>query len=97
MAEADRTMGFIALYSNGEIAGLFVDPQYQGRGIGYALLDHIKGAAVLQLEVAAPNFKARRFYAGYGFQEVARRRDPDLSEEMVIMRCDDHQEYQTHG
>lgn len=77
--------GFIALGRPGQIAGLFVDPAAQGRGLGRKLLDHVRGAHPLQLEVAAPNFRARNFYARYGFTEVSRRRDPDLDEDLVQM------------
>ncbi|MDJ0993572.1 MAG: GNAT family N-acetyltransferase [Dinoroseobacter sp.] len=97
VAHADHTLGFIALRASGEIAGLFVDPQFQARGIGRALLDHVRDQAPLRVEVTAPNCGARRFYQQYGFREVARRRDPDLDEEMVMMRFDAGQKDHAYG
>ncbi len=86
MAQEGRALAFIALHGPGNIAGLFVDPKFQGRGIGRALLNHVKGTVALHLEVVAPNFNARRFYERCGFQEVGRRQDTDLHEEMILMR-----------
>ncbi|WP_425092829.1 GNAT family N-acetyltransferase [Tropicimonas sp. S265A] len=86
IAEADGPVGFLALRPGGEVAGLFVDPVAQRKGVGWSLLDHVQAGATLHLEVAAPNFAARAFYAHYGFREVSRRHDPDLDEELLHMR-----------
>jgi len=80
---AGAATGFIALQGHANVAGLFVDPERQGRGIGTALLDRVRGKGPLSLEVAAPNFAARAFYRRYGFAETARRHDPDLDEVLV--------------
>jgi ribosomal-protein-alanine N-acetyltransferase len=51
----------------------------QRTGVATCLLDAIlessreAGAVVVMLEVAADNVPALTFYAGYGFQEIARR------------------------
>lgn len=37
----DRTVGFISLLQ-GQMAASFVDPAYQGRGVGRALLNHAR-------------------------------------------------------
>lgn len=97
LAQADRPLGFIALHGGSEIAGLFVEPASQGQGVGRALLNYVKDQDTLRLEVAAPNFEARGFYQSEGFEEVSRRHDPDLDEEMVIMRFDAKQAGQSHG
>lgn len=56
---------------------LFVEPAGQGRGIGSLLL-HVaereiaaRGHAEARLNVAAPNARARRFYAAHGWRDSA--------------------------
>ena len=69
VAEVNGTVvGFIALLGN-EIGALFVEPEFQGKGIGRALMDkaqHLHGD--LELEVFKANHLGRKFYAGYGFE-----------------------------
>ena len=54
---------------------LFVDPSAQGRGLGGLLL-HVgeqeiaaRGHALARLDVAAPNARARAFYAAHGWRD----------------------------
>ena len=64
-----RVVGFIAMLGN-EIGGLFVDPEHQGRGIGRALVDHVRASRDrLEVEVFEDNRIGRAFYAAYGFAE----------------------------
>lgn len=74
--------GMVTLLGHGETAELtefYVDPFFQGRGIGKALLlgaEHqaiTQGAAVLMLQVLEHNEKARRFYRQAGFVETGKR------------------------
>jgi putative acetyltransferase len=65
----ERVLGFIAMLGN-EIGGLFVDPDHHGRGIGRALVDHVrKSRDQLEVEVFRENALGRAFYAAYGFVE----------------------------
>jgi putative acetyltransferase len=65
----EHVVGFIAMVGN-EIGGLFVDPAHHGRGIGRALVDHVrKSHDELEVEVFKENALGRAFYAAYGFVE----------------------------
>jgi ribosomal protein S18 acetylase RimI-like enzyme len=62
---------FIA-FSKEKVAQLYVHIEYQGRGIGTALLDVAKSESSgrLQLFTFARNTLARRFYEKNGFREI---------------------------
>lgn len=67
-----KPVGFIALINN-EIGGLFLDPEFHGKGLGKALVDHaVKLKGSLSVEVFEKNKVGRRFYDLYGFVEVDR-------------------------
>jgi putative acetyltransferase len=69
----DRPAGFIGLMDH-HVGGLFVDPAWQGSGVGRALIDHAHGLkGQLTLEVYALNTGACGFYRHLGFRETARR------------------------
>ncbi len=83
-----QVVGFLALIGN-EVGGIFVDPDFQGRGIGRALMDDARhGRPYLELEVFAANANGRRFYAAYGFQELERTEEPSTGHPVVRLRID---------
>ena len=86
VAEVDgKPVGFVACDTNwlsffeneevGEIHEIFVHPNWQGKGIGTALLLKAlkyakeRGRKVAALWVGIGNIKARKFYEKFGFQE----------------------------
>jgi putative acetyltransferase len=73
VCEADgRLVGFVALIGS-EVGAIFVDPDYQRRGIGRALMDAAQESRpLLELNVFEANAAARRFYESYGFEFVDR-------------------------
>lgn len=78
VAEIDgRVVGFLSLAADDEIGGLFVHPDHQGRGVGRALVDHVRASRpTLELDVFEENVAGRAFYAAYGFEFVSARPDP---------------------
>ncbi len=71
---AGAVVGFLAVDSEGFVAGLYLAPEARGRGIGAALLDRAKALRPegLTLWTFAVNDGARRFYAREGFVEAGR-------------------------
>ena len=75
-------VGFISLMGN-EVGALFVDPNYHGRGIGRALIDHARSIRdFLELVVFKDNKLGRDFYEKCGFHQV----DEHLHKETGFMQ-----------
>lgn len=80
-----------------ELLTIAIDPSWQGRGAGFALLDHLMRQALelnvveCFLEVRESNHKAYELYERYGFNEAGRRRGyyPAASgrEDALVMVC----------
>lgn len=67
-----RLVGFLSLIGN-EVGAIFVDPDYQGQGVGRSLMDWARDSSpILELNVFEANTLGRRFYESYGFQDVGR-------------------------
>lgn len=84
IAEADgAVVGYAALHDD-LLGHLYVDPSAQNRGIGSALLEHVKGLRPrgLRLYVFQQNEGARRLYERHGFR-VLELGDGSWNEENV--------------
>jgi putative acetyltransferase len=65
-----RVVGSVSMIGN-EVGGIFVTPEYQNRGVGRALMDHVAASrSNLELDVFKANAIGRRFYESYGFRVV---------------------------
>lgn len=73
-----------------ELTEFYVDPFFQGRGIGAALLqaaEHqakAQGTRILMLQVLEHNEKARRFYRQAGFVETGKRELVEGTEQYTV-------------
>lgn len=84
--EEGRLVAFMTLLREDFIGGLFVDGQYQGRGIGTALVQMAKEKTdVLELDVYALNQPAIGFYDKQGFRIICFHRGVLSREEIVRM------------
>jgi putative acetyltransferase len=83
--ESGIICGFISLLDN-YIGGLFIDTQYQGRGIGKSLIDKaIDEKDFLTVGVYAKNKNARKFYQKTGFSFVGEELQKDTGEVVINM------------
>lgn len=83
-----RVVGFLALIDN-EVGGIFVDPDFQGKGIGRSLMDRArKSCHFLELSVFEANTVGRRFYDAYGFDFVERGFDEESGQPELRLRLD---------
>ncbi len=81
-------VGFISLMGN-QVGGLFVAPGSQRRGIGRALMDHVRASRdYLELEVFEANEIGRAFYDAYGFEVVGDRPDEDTGFRVLRLKFD---------
>ncbi|OEH84668.1 hypothetical protein BHU72_08575 [Desulfuribacillus stibiiarsenatis] len=83
--EEDQCLGFISLLGN-FIGGLFVSPEFQGRGIGMNLISHVnqlKGE--LSVDVYRKNMKAREFYKKCGFNDIKEEIQEETGEVLITM------------
>ena len=68
---AGKVVGFIALMGN-EVGAIFLDPMFQGAGIGRSLMDKAQELhETLEVEVFEANSIGRKFYDRYGFEPLA--------------------------
>jgi ribosomal protein S18 acetylase RimI-like enzyme len=94
--DEDQVVGMVGLGREGEfwvMWKLYVLPEYQGRGVGKALLDGAiaalpDGTPELLLDVLVTNEPAIRFYRKHGFGDPERTPDRDLGDELRWMSLD---------
>lgn len=83
--EDNKIQGFIGLSDN-YIAGIFVYPSYQSKGIGKALLDYVKVKhSFLTLQVYQKNYRALTFYKRENFVPVKEQLDNATNELEIVM------------
>lgn len=77
--------GFISLVDN-RVCALFVAPEMQGKGIGRALLEHVKAfKGTLSLRVYRENEKSLNFYEKCGFKAVGEELDESTGCVQIVM------------
>lgn len=77
--EEEKVAGFIGM--DGEyIEGIFVDKDYQRKGIGHQLLEAVRGRRRLFLNVYEKNLGAVAFYKSEGFQVEEKQLDEETGE-----------------
>ena len=78
--------------TNSYIDALFVDPPYQKRGLGKALLDHAKAkSTVIHLSVFAQNPRALKFYQREEFWAVKLNEHHETGETVVQLKWEARQ------
>ncbi|PRY63411.1 putative acetyltransferase [Vreelandella songnenensis] len=83
---AGQVAGFYSLYEN-TLAAIFVQPGYQGQGLGRALLDDAKNRRKhLQLTVYARNAPSIHFYRQQGFVTAGEQMDAHTGEPELLMQ-----------
>ena len=83
--ENQKIIAFVGLIDQ-YIAGIFVSNSMQSKGIGKALLGHIKASnQTLSLKVYQKNEAALRFYQREGFKIVSEGLDEDNNEKEFLM------------
>ena len=95
-----RVRGFLSLIGN-EVGAIFVDPDYQGRGIGRALMDLARDSRpLLELDVFEANAIGSRFYDAYGFEFVDRHLNEATGQPELRLSFDPnrrHESRDSHG
>ncbi|WP_240776317.1 GNAT family N-acetyltransferase [Nitrincola alkalilacustris] len=77
--------GFLSLQDD-TLAALFIRPEYQGRGIGFQLMEMAKEERErLDLAVYKCNWRSVDFYERCGFQPVREQTDQHTGQTEVVM------------
>ena len=86
-----RVVGFVSLIGN-EVGAIFIDPDYQRRRIGRALMDGARDSRpFLELSVFEANPTGRSFYDAYGFEFVDRHVNEATGQPELRLRFGRHQ------
>lgn len=85
-SEGGIVRGFVGITDASCVAGLFVAPECQGRGIGSGLVRHCqKIYSRLELRVYQKNTRAVKFYESLGFNLTAMGMDETTGESEYVM------------
>ena len=75
--DTGKIVGFISVDSANSIRGIFVDPNYENRGIGTALMNFVKDSyTLLHMNVYMKNRRTLEFAGYHGFLIDGAIRDP---------------------
>jgi len=86
-----RTVGFIALMG-GEVGAIFVEPEFHGCGIGFALMNKARALNnCLEVEVFKANAIGRKFYSNYGFRPLLEKLHAETGEQIIRLQFSDLQ------
>lgn len=87
VAEMDGVVvGFIALLGN-EVGAIFVEPVFQGLGVGRALMDKAQELhGDLEVEVFQANSIGRKFYSSYGFQPMSEKNHQETGQTLLRLK-----------
>ena len=83
LLHATRVVGVALAWTSAYLKDLVIDPAYQGRGLGSALLEHVfaifrqRGEPCVDLKVRESNLRARQLYESVGMRFVLRDLVPD--------------------
>lgn len=81
-----QIVGFISVLDERFIGALFVDHQFQGKGVGAALMAYVQQSHTwLSLEVYEQNLRACGFYHKHGFQVMERQFNQETQAYTLIM------------
>ena len=84
--ENDELVGFISMLGN-EVAGIFVNPNQQTKGIGTQLVDFVGQLHnELEVEVFEKNKIGRPFYEKYGFIFIKKYFDKASNQEILRLK-----------
>ena len=81
-----KVIGYIALLGD-EVGAIFVQPAYQGKGVGRALMNKARALrGDLWLEVFEENEIGRRFYDRYGFEYESERMHEESGHKLLRLK-----------
>lgn len=78
-------IGFISIIEDNVIGAIFVEKPFQGKGIGEALIDHVKTKyEKLYISVFEKNKNAQSFLLNRGFKFEYKQHDANTGEEELL-------------